>query len=65
MNFDLHKILAGALTGLLAAVAVDLDAFRKSGGATVGFDVALALKRWLSGALLGALGAAGLAQVNS
>ena len=51
------NVIGGAVSGFLAAVLVDVDAWRKSSGA---FDWGLALKRWVSGAIAGALAGAGI-----
>lgn len=57
MNYKL--IIAGALGGLLAAIAVDVNAWAKSDPA-LPFDWGLAVKRWVAGAMSGAAGAFGL-----
>jgi hypothetical protein len=56
MNYKL--IVAGALGGLLAAIAVDVNAWAKSDDKP--FDWGLAVKRWIAGAMSGAAGAFGL-----
>lgn len=57
MNQFLAKLIGGAASGFLAAAMVDVRAWRKSGGT---FDWGLALDRWATGALMGALGAFGI-----
>ena len=59
---DVNKIISGALAGLVSAVAVDLDAFKKwqSVREFQKFNWKLAAFRWLKGALAGALAAAGI-----
>ena len=58
---DVNKIISGALAGLVSAVAVDLDAFKKwqSVKEFQTFNWKLAALRWLKGAVLGALAGAG------
>lgn len=55
MNIKL--IIAGALGGFLAAVAVDINAWAKTNEP---FDWGLAARRWIAGAISGAAGAVGL-----
>lgn len=57
---DIRKLIAGAASGLLAAVVVDVQAWSRSGGA---FDWGLAFKRWVSGAVSGAVAAMGIGAV--
>jgi hypothetical protein len=54
-------ITKGAVSGLVSAAAVDLQAFRswKSFSDAVSYNWRVAAWRWLQGAILGALGAAG------
>ena len=52
------KLLKGAVSGFVAAVAIDISAWSKSGN--VAFDWSLAGKRWISGALLGLVAASGM-----
>lgn len=59
MNLELNKIIAGAVSGLLAAVLVDVDAWRSHKGPDP-FNWGLAFKRWLVGAISGALAGAGI-----
>lgn len=54
-----QKLLAGAITGLLGAIVTDIDAYRKNPTGAP-FDLNLALVRWITGALIGAAGAAGI-----
>jgi hypothetical protein len=58
---DVKKVIAGAVSGFVAAALVDLNAWSKS--TSGGFDWALAIKRWVAGAVSGALAALGMAQV--
>lgn len=44
-------IIAGAVSGFLSAFVVDLNAWSKSDGKA--FDWALAVKRWIAGAVAG------------
>ena len=55
------KLFAGALTGLLAAAATDLHAFRawKSFHDAATYDWGTATWRWLQGAVVGGLTAIG------
>jgi len=62
MNTLLKKVIAGAIGGLLGAVMVDLDAWRKSG--SLDFDFKLALKRWIAGTISGGLSGLGMSQVD-
>ena len=50
---DVNKIISGALAGLVSAVAVDLDAFKKwlSVKEFQTFNWKLAALRWLKGAV--------------
>lgn len=48
------KVVAGALSGFVSAFLVDINAWLKSGEDTK-FDFKLALKRWVAGAVSGAL----------
>lgn len=59
---DTRKLLAGAISGFVSAALVDLNAWAKADKAEPGtkFDLNLAAKRWLTGALSGAMTAAGL-----
>lgn len=60
MNYKL--ILAGAISGLASAVVVDLNAWSHTPGAP--FDWGLALRRYIKGAITGALSASGFAQLG-
>jgi len=56
-----HPVVQGALTGLVTAAAVDFQAWRRSPTWKVdGFNWALASKRWVGGAVSGALTGAGI-----
>lgn len=58
---NLKMILAGALGGFLAAVAVDINAWSKSDDF---FDWGLALKRWIAGAVSGATAGFGIGVIE-
>ena len=63
MSSDLlFRLVQGALTGVLAAAAVDVQAFRawRSLDDAVAYDWRLAAFRWSQGAVLGVLSALGL-----
>jgi H+/Cl- antiporter ClcA len=62
MNELLKKIIAGALSGFVSAFLVDLNAW-KSNEAMEHFNWAVAIKRWLAGAVSGALTGLGLGQL--
>jgi hypothetical protein len=62
MNELLKKIIAGALSGFVSAFLVDLNAW-KSNEAMEHFNWALAIKRWLAGAVSGALTGLGMGQL--
>lgn len=55
-----RSILVGAVSGFVAAALVDLHAWSDGAGA---FEWGLALKRWITGAISGAVTAAGLTEV--
>ena len=54
-------LIAGAVTGFLGALVTDINAWSRSGDA---FIWSLAVKRWIAGAVSGALGAAGLSGLS-
>ena len=60
MNELTKKIIAGALSGVLAAIVVDVHAWSKSEGS---YDWSLAIRRWFAGGVSGAAAAAGLSGV--
>jgi len=62
MNELVKKIIAGALSGFVSAFLVDLNAW-KSNEAMEHFNWALAVKRWLAGAVSGALTGLGMGQL--
>ena len=62
MNELIKKVVAGALSGFVSAFLVDLNAW-KSNEAMEHFNWALAIKRWLAGAVSGALTGLGLGQL--
>lgn len=56
-----HPIVRGAVLGLWSALVVDLSIWLKSTTWKIeGFDVRVASKRWVTGGVAGAMGAAGL-----
>ena len=57
MNYK--AIIGGAASGFIAAVLVDIHAWTKADPA-LPFDWGIAVKRWLAGAVSGALTGAGL-----
>lgn len=59
MNELAIKIAKGAVSGFLAAFVVDIQAWMKATGK---FDWGVAIKRWISGAISGALAALGIAE---
>jgi hypothetical protein len=60
-----NPIVRGAVIGWWGVFVVDLGMWMKSTGWKVeGFSWAVASKRWLTGALSGALGAAGLGTIG-
>jgi hypothetical protein len=62
MNELIKKVVAGALSGFVSAFLVDLNAW-KSNEAMEYFNYALAIKRWLAGAVSGALTGLGFGQL--
>jgi hypothetical protein len=62
MNELLKKVIAGALPGFVSAFLVDLNAW-KSNEAMEHFNWAVAIKRWLAGAVSGALTGLGFGQL--
>ncbi len=62
MNFNLKLVIVGAVGGFLTALMVDLHAFGKSDSNK--FDWQLALGRWISGAITGAVTATAGNQVT-
>ena len=58
-----NRIVAGAVSGALSAAAGDYGAFRswKSVQEAMAYNWGLALWRWFQGAVVGAVGALGLA----
>lgn len=58
---DIKAIIAGAVSGFVSALVIDLNAwskFKKAQGES-DFDWGLALKRWVAGAMTGGMAAAG------
>lgn len=53
-----QKLVAGAVSGLLSAILIDVHAWSKSGEDNP-FDWGLAAKRWVGGILAGVMGALG------
>lgn len=62
LDFLHHPLTQGALTGLLAAAAVDFAAFRnwKSFNDAASYSWGVAAFRWFQGAVVGLVTAAGL-----
>lgn len=61
MNYK--NIIGGAVGGFIAAFVIDLNAWSKStdsDGEQTKFSWKLAIKRWVAGAVSGALGASGI-----
>lgn len=61
MNYK--NIIGGAVGGFIAAFLIDLNAWSKSTdaeGDKPSFSWKLAIKRWVAGAVSGALGASGV-----
>lgn len=61
MNWKL--IIAGATSGFLSAFVVDLNAWSKYNGSK--FNWNLAFKRWVAGAVTGAIAATGLSATGA
>jgi hypothetical protein len=59
MNNEIKKVIVGAMSGFVSAFLVDCNAWLKSGEDTK-FDYILAFKRWVAGAVSGAVTALGL-----
>jgi len=59
--FDVKKIIAGAVSGFVAAAVVDINAWSKTTGA---FSWTLAFKRWIAGAVSGATAAIGVGVIQ-
>ena len=57
MNPLAHKILAGVVSGLMTGVVHDLGAWAKTPGR---YDWNLAIRRWVRGAIYGAVIGAGI-----
>lgn len=53
----MRSIIAAAVGGFLAAMVVDINAWSRSDGQ---FDWGLAAKRWVAGAITGALSGLGI-----
>lgn len=60
MNQFAIRLIAGALTGFLSAVVVDVQKWAKTGGT---FDWGIALRAWIAGAVTGALAGLGIGSV--
>ena len=58
MDQLIKKVIASALAGFLGAVVVDLDKWKTADSDH--FDWKLALKRWIQGAVTGAITALGM-----
>lgn len=61
MNF--RAIVAGAVSGFASAVVVDLNAWSKAPEGSA-FSWGLAFKRWVAGAVTGALASLGIGEVG-
>ncbi len=59
-DFSMRKLVAGAVSGFLAAAVVDVSAWARS---MEPFDWSLAAKRWVAGAVSGVCAAMGIAAV--
>ncbi len=57
---DTKKLIAGAVSGAVAALVVDITAWAKS---SEPFDWGLAFKRWVAGAVSGVAAAFGMVNV--
>lgn len=62
MNFK--AIAAGAVSGFASAVVVDLNAWSKAPEGSA-FSWVLAFKRWVAGAITGALAALGIGDLGA
>lgn len=62
MTTFIQNLIAGAVAGLLAAIIVDLNAYKHAVEAGLGysFDWRLALGRWVTGIISGALAGLGI-----
>jgi len=65
MDWLSNPIVQGAIAGAIAAASVDLSAFRawKRWNDILSYDWRVATFRWFQGAVLGALGVAGVGAV--
>lgn len=66
MIVDIKKVIAGAVSGAVAAFVVDINAWSRTtdeDGNKEPFSWKLAAKRWVAGAVSGAAAAIGVAQV--
>lgn len=59
---DFKKLISGAVSGFVAAFLVDWNAFMRS-EPSAKFDWGLAFKRWVTGAVSGALAGLGMGAV--
>lgn len=62
MIFNITAIIIGALGGLAAAITVDYEAWKSHPNTS--FNWMLAIRRWLTGAVLGAAAAVGFTNVS-
>lgn len=60
---NLKAIVSSVLSGILAAVIVDINAWSKATGPAP-FDWGLAVKRWVAGGIAGLTGGAGVAGLS-
>jgi hypothetical protein len=58
--FDIRKLIAGAVSGFVAAFVVDVHAWSQQ---THPFDWSLAAKRWIAGAISGVTAAMGIGAI--
>lgn len=61
MQPEIKKIVATAIASFLGAVITDIDKWKKSESDK--FDWELAIKRWVKGAILGAMTGLGMEQM--
>ncbi|HRJ96857.1 MAG TPA: hypothetical protein PLL78_09235 [Fimbriimonadaceae bacterium] len=62
----MQRLIIGAVSGLLSAILVDLNAWARTSddfGLPDAFSWALAVKRWIAGLVSGAVAALGVGQV--
>lgn len=62
MNIDIKKAIAGAVSGFVAALVIDVNAWSKSDSS---FDWLLAVKRWIAGAVTGLAAGLGISALGN